>query len=119
MPVGMLTGGRDLRCGFSHHEFRLDGDFRRIFFLAFDPVQQALCRNLAHAVQGLTNSGQAWAVKGSARDVVKSHHGDVLGDTQPLLLNGADRSNGGHVVISKESREWLLLTEELFSKRIT
>ena len=94
--------------GFAHDEFRLDD----VFLVEFeagtvDAPEEDLGSGAAHLAQGLADGGQGRVLVGGALDIVKADDGNIFGDVQAGLAQGANGAHGGNVVEGKQGGEGL------------
>src|SRR6516164_5196232 len=73
--------------------------------LAADTLKQDLCCCAAHLVKGLANRGQTRIMEGCTLNVVESHDGNIRGNLQAMIDQGANSANGGDVVVADKCSE--------------
>ena len=101
----------------AYNEVGFHGDFRYELPAPFDSVQQRARCQFAHFLERLTHGGKARNGMHSNLNIVESHNGNVLGNTQPGFLNGPNGANGGDVVVCKQCCERLVTGEQLSSRK--
>src|SRR6185437_409144 len=88
--------------GLANHKFRMNRNKVRKSSLAADALQQDAGSGGAHLSERLANRGEAGIVECGALDVVKSYDGDVRGDLQTAVHEGANGADGGNVVVAEQ-----------------
>jgi len=68
-------------------------------------LQRRLRGEDTHVAQRLTDSSERRVLKGRRLHIVESYDGDVLGNAQACLAQGADRPNGRDVVEGEDGGE--------------
>jgi len=67
----------------------------------------------AHELEGLTDGGETGDLVGGGLDVVEANDGDVVGDVEAVVVEGADAAHGGDVVEAEDGGEFLFGFEEV------
>src|SRR5215469_12060478 len=81
-------------------------------------MEYTLRRRLPHLLERLFHGAQATTLISRALNVVKTQPRDVLGDSKPELVQGADRAKSRDVVKSKQSGEGLARNQQILGRLI-
>src|SRR5215831_8795816 len=80
----------------------MDGHEIRKRCLSANALKQHSRSGTAHLVKRLPDGGQARIVEGGALDVVEAHDGDVSGNLEAVVQQGANGADGSNVVVTNE-----------------
>src|SRR5581483_4685220 len=93
-------------CSFAHNEFWLNRDLTYVLhFRTVYAPQSSLSRDFAHFAERLPNCGQSRDLISGTLNVVKADDGNILGDAQTSVPNGADRPHRGNIVEGEKGSE--------------
>ena len=70
----------------------------------------------SHGFHGLAHGGERGGVNGGGCYVIEADHGALFGHSDSGLIEGADRTEGAHVVERQQGREGALLAYEFFGE---
>lgn len=104
--------------GFTGNQLWVDDDLTGDSLRA-DLPKDRLGREDAHIVQGLSDGGEGGVLKRGRLDVVEADHGDILGDAEAGLADGADGAYGGDVIKGEDGGEALGRGEETLRGVVT
>jgi len=91
--------------GLADDEFGMNGNEVRESGLPANALQQDAGGGGAHVRERLANCGEAGVVKCSALNIVKANDGNVGGNLEAVVHEGADGADGSNVVVAKERGE--------------
>src|SRR6476620_12108376 len=109
--------------GLAHDQLRRDFAVRGVDFAFFEDgintVDYDADGGGAHGFHRLADRGERGRIDGRGGDVVKTNDGALLGNPDARLAQGANRSEGAHVVKGQERGEGTLLADEVFGEFVS
>ena len=81
--------------------------------LAGEFEEERFGRGASHELERLADGGDARDVEGGGLDVVEADDGDVVGDAEAGVVEGADAAHGGDVVEAEDGGELALAGDEV------
>jgi len=84
--------------------------------LRTNALEQNARRGGSHLIERLANGGEARIVERGSLDVIETNDRNVAGDVETLIHEGANRSDGGDIVVAEKCSEIAAALDEFVSR---